>query len=235
MAAWMFQHSGTSRTHERPLGQTELGFYWDSKFNGTADTLQHAIVEMIDPQNQYIFSVENVSRTWIELKQQYPLLGAHVTKQKEGEGMVFVVAEDRLGTCGPGEISFQRTSSLTEVQELVDSMVNGERSLSDRLLARIVILARTDQPNHIHVLIHVTHCITDGIGNATLLREFLDILSSKPTSVKWDLQERLALALASEDLVPGAQLNRARRRWHWAIGRTLASIRLEKFTVHNLR
>ncbi|RDB21134.1 hypothetical protein Hypma_011674 [Hypsizygus marmoreus] len=225
---WTLQSNVPTRIYERPLGLTELGFYWDCQFNGTADTLQHAIVEVLDSKHQHLFSIENVTRTWVALKQRFPLLGSRLAERRKGGDMVFVIAEDRLGYCGPGEMSMQDASSLAEAEALADSAVNGERLLSNELLARIVILRRTDQINQVHVLIHVAHCITDGIANASILRCFLDMLSSENGPGKWDLEERLALAASSEDLAPGRQLNQARHRWQYAIGKTIASNRLAR-------
>jgi hypothetical protein len=232
MVHWKLCSSATQyphRTFERPLGLTELGFYWDSNFEGTADTLQHAIVEIEHP---LLISVENITRTWIMLKHQFPLLGSYLAERREGEEVVFVVEEDRLDTCGPDEIAFQPISSLQEAQKFVDSAVNGQRLLSNVLLARLFILPRTDEKARAHIVIHVAHCVTDGIANATLLRRFLDILSSAPCDQAWKIEERLALAVASEDLVPTSTINAtARKRWHRAIGHTLTSIRVAKITV----
>ncbi|KAF5380923.1 hypothetical protein D9615_004016 [Tricholomella constricta] len=231
MATWAPRRSVYPRIFVRPLGVTELGFYWDSKFNGTADTLQHAVVESIDPADQVLFSVENITRTWRSLKQQFPLLGSFLEEPAGSRDPVsFVFAEDRLENCGPEEISFHSASSLSEAQEFADVVLNGVRLLSSNLLARVVIISRTDQISHVHVLIHVAHCITDGIANATLLRSFLDILSSSLTSTQWDIEERLALALPLDVLLPDIALSRARNRWHRAIGQTLSSIRLSKIT-----
>ncbi|KAF8077876.1 hypothetical protein FPV67DRAFT_17561 [Lyophyllum atratum] len=230
MTTWNLRRTVPPRIYERPLDVTELGFYWDSKFNGTADTLQHAVVEILDPLNQNIFGIENVTRAWQALKQQFPLLGSCLEEQGDGDQAVFVVAEDRLESCGPGEISFQSVQSLGAAQEFADGVVNGERLLSDNLLARIVILHRTDQISHVHLVIHVAHCITDGMANATLLRSFLDIISSPHIGTRWDIEQRLALALPSTEMVPDVKLNRARYRWHRAIGQTLSAVRLSKIT-----
>lgn len=229
----------TSRTYERLLGLTELGFYWDSKFNGTADILRYAI---IDAQrfipSARLFSFENVTRTWVALKKQYPLLGAQLSERRQRTEVVFVVSEQRLSDCAPEEISFQSISSqpslssLGEVGTFMERMVNGERLLSDELLARLFVFTSTTQENRVCILLHVAHCITDGIATATLLRSFLDILSSEPSTIRWDLEERLALAVASERLIGDANSSTARQKWHYAMGRTLASIRMQKQTVH---
>ncbi|KAF9464774.1 hypothetical protein BDZ94DRAFT_1255858 [Collybia nuda] len=216
-----------NRTFERPLGLTELGFYWDGNFNGTADIIQHTIVAIEDPR---LVGVHNVTRTWIALKRQFPMLGSYISDNRRGkDGVTFVVEEDRLGVCSPDEIKFQVISSLQEAQGFVNKVVNGKRSLSNALLARLFILTRTDDKSHVHVLIHIAHCITDGMANTSLLKHFLDILSSPSSHQSWIIEERLALAMASEDLVPKIN-NKARQRWYRAIGCILASLRTEQIT-----
>ncbi|KAG6917961.1 hypothetical protein DXG01_017145 [Tephrocybe rancida] len=221
-AIWSVRPNILPRTFERLLGRNELGFYWDSQFNGTADTLQTAIIEKLDLLDQDLFGVENISKAWGTLKRQFPLLGSRLEVQG-GERVSFVVAEDRLEHSGPGEISFETVTTLAEAHAYVDEVVNGKRPLSDNLLARIVVLARTDQLNQVHVLIHVAHLITDGVGNTTILRSFLDILSSPPSKKQWDIEQRLSLAIPPDVLAPGnkAAQNRARLRWHRSIGHAL--------------
>ncbi|KAG5647225.1 hypothetical protein DXG03_000760 [Asterophora parasitica] len=148
-STWTPRRTVYPRIFERPLGITEHGFYWDSRFNGTADVLQHAVVEILGPTNQTIFDVENVTRTWQSLKQQFPLLGSRMEESISGDSVSFVVAEDQLENCGPGEISFHSVHSMSEAHEFADDVVNGERLLSNDLLARIVILSRTDQKSHV--------------------------------------------------------------------------------------
>ena len=230
----------SSRTYERPLGLTELGFYWDGKFSGTADVVCYAIIDADSfiPSTQ-LFSVENVTRTWVALKQQYPLLGAQLSERRERTEVVFSVCEERLSICTSDEISFQSISfppslsesSLGEVETFMEVMVKGQRLLSDELLARLFIFIPTNQNNRVCIILHVAHSIADGIAHATLLRSFLDILSSEPSDIGWDLEERLALAVPSESLIGDANTSTARRKWHYAIGRTLASLRMQKMTV----
>jgi hypothetical protein len=227
-----------SRTYERPLGSTELGFYWDGKFNGTADMVRYAIIDAdgFIPSTQ-LFSVENVTRTWVALKQQYPLLGAQLSERRERTEVAFSVCEERLGICTSEEISFRSISSplslssIGEVETFMEMMVKGERLLSDELLARLFIFTPTDQKNRVCIILHVAHSITDGIAMTTLLRSFLDILSSEPSPSRWDLEDRLALAVPLERLVGDANTSTARRKWHYAIGRTLTSLRMRNMTV----
>src|ERR1700733_12913207 len=131
--------NATSCAYERPLGRTELAFYWDAKFNGTADLLRYAIVDVQSSAlRAQLFSVDNVTRTWVALKRQYPLLGARLSDRQQ-----FIVSEERLNVCAPEEISFRSTSSqmslssLGEVEAFMDTILDGTHLLSDELLGRV--------------------------------------------------------------------------------------------------
>ncbi|KAF8910994.1 hypothetical protein CPB84DRAFT_1763081 [Gymnopilus junonius] len=214
---------GSNTVYERPLGLTELGFYWDSIFDRTADTLQHAGVEVHPKEFQEAVSPSNIARTWVDLKLQYPLLGAQLEERDE-HSIFFVISEDLLRACRPGEITFKKISSQQEAVEIVHRIIVKEKRLSESLLASIHILERTDLPNHFHLLIHVAHIITDGMANITILKTFLDRLCKASPPVP-DIKQRLALSVASEDLVPQRNLSIAKRRWRRAISRAIATNR----------
>lgn len=232
-APWVLcaQSHPSSRIFERPLGSNELGFYWDSVFRGTADTLQDASVE-IRSGNPDIIKQDNVRRAWVSLKQQYPLLGARIKEVKPREQVYFVVDEQRLRACEDGDVTFVSVSTIEEVDAFVDDLLNGERSLSNERTARIFIFSRADQPNHLHVVILAAHCITDGVANAVMLRNFLNFISTPALEGRrYDLEERLALAASSEDLLPNLAQSLAKQRWHRAMGVVIQNIRMAKISV----
>lgn len=211
------------------MGLTELGFYWDKQFNGTADCFQSAVVET---ENTTIFSEDNVKRAWISLKQTYPLLGSRIEKPKDGsEGMLFVIEEEKLNICRTDEIHFRSISSPEDDTALIkDIMRGGPWRLSDDCLARVFILTRTDRSNTFHVLTHVAHCITDGVANLALLRYLLDTLC-RPSPPSPSLEDRLRMSISSEDLVPSLKLSISKQRWRRAIGSVLGTIQLANFEV----
>jgi hypothetical protein len=228
----------TSRTYERLLGLTELGFYWDSRFNGTADTVRYAIIDAESSIScTRLFGVENVTRTWLALKQQYPLLGSQLSERQQREEVVFVVSEERLSRCTPEEISFSSISSQLDlsstgdVEAFIDGMLNGKRLLSNELPARLFILTPTNKENRVCVILHAAHCITDGISNANWIKSFLETLSSQPGIARWDMEDRLALGVASEKLIGDIGSSKARQKWHYAMGRILASNWMKKRVV----
>jgi hypothetical protein len=217
--------------YERPLGLTELGFYWDSVFERTADTLQHADVEIESSKFEEVTSLSNLTKIWTKLKQQFPLLGARLDERGDGS-VFFVVTADNLKNCRPAEVSIRNISSVQEALDIVDTIITGRKhDLSNNLLARLVVLRRMDQKNHIHMLLHVAHCITDGMANITILTTVLNHLCGTVNTSAWDLNDRLALSTASEELGQ-RKFNLARRRWRIAIASVISARRASRLTVN---
>ncbi|KAJ7172399.1 hypothetical protein C8R46DRAFT_147195 [Mycena filopes] len=222
----VWRRASQGNTFIRPLGLNELGFYYDSHINGTADTLIHVQLsahgtDCLDPQN--------ITRAWCALKAQFPLLAA--TIQIHNSHPHFVVAEERLESIAPNEIFFSSTPSLEEAQNAADIELHGPRNLSDDLVSRLVVLSRTDDSSAYHILINIAHLITDGVGNASLLKEFLTTLASPDAPYcAPNLEARLALAVAAETLVPSTKMSVARQRWRRAAGQIICQLQDAKRT-----
>ncbi|KAF8212152.1 hypothetical protein K438DRAFT_1806056 [Mycena galopus ATCC 62051] len=229
MAQSSWTHTGRAgaRVYTRALGLNELGFYYDSHINGTADTLMHNTIQ-VSEEGKHRFSPANIARAWCALKAQFPLLAA--TVQMRDSHQHFVVAEERIKSLAPGELFVSSISSPEEAQAMAVDGVDGERKLSDDLLSRIVVLSRTDESSTYHVLIHVAHLIVDGVGNISLLRVLLDILASPGGHTSPDLEARLSLAVAAESLIPTMKMTVAKQRWRRAAGRIISQIQDAKRT-----
>ncbi|KIK65679.1 hypothetical protein GYMLUDRAFT_39184 [Collybiopsis luxurians FD-317 M1] len=80
IAEWTLRTDGV---YERLLGPNEVGFYWDSVYRGTADTLQHAIIEGVEGEAEMEIPKESdVRAAWTSLKMRYPLLGARIEERR---------------------------------------------------------------------------------------------------------------------------------------------------------
>lgn len=134
------------------------------------------------------------------MKRRFPLLGASVNERLGDEGVDFVVTESHLGKVVSDKIDFSSVSSMQGALDVALGILNRKRTLSDDLLGQIFILKQTDVSNEYHVLLYVTHLITDGMGNTTLLRTLLDTLSSSVGSPIPDLEERLAMVWGIDNL-----------------------------------
>ncbi|PFH54286.1 hypothetical protein AMATHDRAFT_53176 [Amanita thiersii Skay4041] len=214
--------------YSRPLGHTELGFYWDSLFNGTADSVKHLEVGVFGEAAASIFAAPNVERAWLVMKRKFPLLGAQLREHIDRRHVHFTVSEDQLGRINLDELEFKEVSSEAEVQEFIFSLLNEPRRLSNELLARVSILPRTEKYQRQHVIFQSAHCITDGVSNYSFLRNFLNELVSPSLKGKWSLQERLALSIPCEDLFPSRKMTLARQRWRRAIANVIFQQKFKK-------
>lgn len=166
-------------------------------------------------------------RTWISLKQQFPLLGSTLHQDDDGGGS-FQVDEARLGTVLLAEIRRREVDSAEGVESTVEEFINGPRQLSSGLPARLYVLKRTDHADRFHIFLHVAHLITDGLANAAVLKVFLDYLTSPPLDHVPDLEARLAQAVSAESLNPSLKLSVSRQRWRRAIAFVISSIKWRK-------
>ncbi|EIN07288.1 hypothetical protein PUNSTDRAFT_135974 [Punctularia strigosozonata HHB-11173 SS5] len=235
MGSWVLE-SGTelpNRSYSRELGQTELGFYWDAAFNRTADTTQHVHLKL-SPEaiKRNICGPDHIRRTWVALKQRYPLLAARFDdRDVHVNGRVwFVVEEQRLRDVGTDELVFKTVNTLDDCDVVIDAILNDDPPLTNDMLAQVVVMHRTDDPDSIHVVFNVAHAITDGMANATVSRTFFELLCSADDvlSEAQSLPERLAMAVCSESLDPGLRMTKARRRWRLAISRVIWEKRQDK-------
>ncbi|KAH7889365.1 hypothetical protein F5I97DRAFT_1923912 [Phlebopus sp. FC_14] len=210
----------------RPLDVTETGFFWDAAFNGTADSLIHVQLRLLNEEDQDIFSEANLIRTWLSVKQRYPLLGA--TIDPSGGEPRFVVQECRLININPGEFSSDEVNSAEEAQKFAGMILHGSRPLSNNLMARAFISRQKDRSDVIHIMVPIAHCITDGIGNYSFIRCFVDTLSSRSDLPTPTLEKRLAMASPLGDLVQDGDLTPAMRRWRLAAGFAIFQVRMSK-------
>ncbi|KAF9231622.1 hypothetical protein BU15DRAFT_55916 [Melanogaster broomeanus] len=229
MPGWTLENSSPTkgRTFKRQLDPMEASYFWDGVFNGTADTVHHLRLRLLNEADAYIFSESNITRTWLSVKRRCPLLGAMV--EVDNEEPHFIVQEHHLGRLNPNEVVFGSVSfSVEEAQSHVFEILDGPRSLSNNLLARIFIFRETDRADVIHMFTLIAHCITDGTANNSFLRCFLDTLSSRSEPPISGLEQRLAMVIASADLEPKHSFSLARRRWRRAIGFVIFGIRAAK-------
>ena len=133
-----------NRVFTRPVDNNEIGFFYDTTFNGVADLVEHYAVQSARGP---LFESANVARTWIALKRVFPLLGA-TTRETDYEttSASFTVAEADLSVIRPREVDLLKANSEPEVHEFVEQLISGPRQLSPNLLSRLYIFSRADNP-----------------------------------------------------------------------------------------
>lgn len=221
-------------TFRRPLGLTEYGFYWDTVFNGVASTATHLELQAEKGFEDKLFSKENLEAAWLRLKQRHPLLGASTEQVPDKERVEFVLREDRLLSILPGEFNFlSDLNTAKDVEHFTEVVLNGPPLLDDTFLARVWAGPQLDIPGRFHIFIPVVHHITDGMGNATVVRELCQELASLSPSRRVQtlpLSTRLQTLLPVEALQPPTRLSLPRRRWRIVIAKVIAGLRQAKMT-----
>ncbi|PFH54287.1 hypothetical protein AMATHDRAFT_561 [Amanita thiersii Skay4041] len=235
MSGWTHStspHHSEGRTFTRRLGATEEAFYWDSQFDRAADSIQFVEAEATAslPGSGSVFDIENVQRAWKQAKKVYPLLSARVYAGPDDTGIFFELTEKRLQEVGPEEIHISTINSSEDARYFSRSLITTERQLSDHLLARLYILRHSSDPNKAHVIFHAAHFVTDGTSNNIFLSTFLELLSSPSQNYDWNLEHQLTLAVPCEHQMPTYQLPLPRRRWKYAMGQVISSLRSQKLS-----
>jgi len=164
------------------------------------------------------------------MKRRFPLLGAHIQQEDEdGRNVCFVVNNADLERLSQGEVEFGHTRSGKEVEEFMDTLLNGERPLSNQLLIRLFIFA---EPEHrYHIILYSAHCVSDGVAIYSLSRSLLEEIASPSNGKLWKLEQRLALAMPQDDLTPTARFTLPKQRWRVAIAKVICSLRSQKSSV----
>ena len=215
--------------YRRPLGSTELGFYWDHVYNGTATTVQHLHVEVVEGREE-LLSKQGVERAWIHVKKHYPLLGAQLDEHPDSMGVDFVVREEYLGTVH-GDVHFMDIESIDEVQALIEQLMNGPNPLTNDHIAVLYVLRPKAAHRQLHLLAVLAHIITDGMAAPTLSRTLCQELSAPSNEPTPALRDKLSVVPALEDLYPSNFMSAARRRWRRAVARVIYDIRNTKLQV----
>ena len=125
--AWAVTNDTPSRrVFTRALSPHELGFFYDGRFNGVADSVENYLVVTRDESISHPDNI--ISRAWVAVKQIFPLLGA-TTKELElhTPSVLFVVSELDLGIARPNDTTLGPVQSEEEVHSIMDKLISGSR------------------------------------------------------------------------------------------------------------
>ncbi|KAI0748120.1 hypothetical protein C8Q80DRAFT_718077 [Daedaleopsis nitida] len=207
----------SGKTYARPLGLNETSFYYDRVFNGTADIVWRYLVQLTDStRSADFFNEDNVRRTWMAIKRWYPILAARVDVSDGLDRARFVVSEHAVTHFHPDDVTFTPVSSRAEVEDVLWSLLCYNPMADHHLISRVIIFPHLQSPGTFEIFFRCSHCMADGLSGATLARDFFDILVSPPIPTP-PLEERLAMALASDHLNPTNKMSIPRQRWRRAI------------------
>jgi hypothetical protein len=216
----------------RPLGIAETTFYWSGVLNNTADIVMHMHLRTTRASDQDILSQSNIMRAWASVKRRFPLIAAEVDEHEFG--LRFIIREETVMNIRPDDVTFTEVNSFHHAECFVYDIMDGPRRLSSQLLTRAYVLRRTDRSDHFHVVVVLAHCITDAAGTSTVLRTFLDTLSSQIEPPYIPLGERVHMYRALENNLGSRDLPLVKQRWRRALGYAIDLVWMSRFKVFSV-
>ena len=201
---------------KRPLSDNELSYFLPSRADGVNDMYLHhtlnAPASLLHP--------DRVLALWAYQLARHPLLASHlqvnsyqvvsfVSPHPGDVNEALLSAEERL-------IYIEEHDEAGKDVDIIDSYLNGPRTLSNDRLAMLVIADRgsvQDEKHTFEVMLLATHFLGDGMALHTFMNEFYTLLSSsstpgdfakllssvlpEPTSIPESLEDRMPKAASS--------------------------------------
>ncbi|ORX40986.1 hypothetical protein BD324DRAFT_647886 [Kockovaella imperatae] len=162
----------------RLLSDNELSYFLPSRADGVNDMYLHhrltAPSHLVEP--------DRVFYLWAYQLLRHPLLASHLrVRSYEDVSFVFPHAKDVDSALAVAEDRFiyiDDDESYRDV-DVIDSYLNGPRTLSSNRLAALILADRGD---HHEFMLLSTHYLGDGMALHTFMNEFYTLLGSTKTS-----------------------------------------------------
>ncbi|KZV65109.1 hypothetical protein PENSPDRAFT_587382 [Peniophora sp. CONT] len=227
------ERASGGRVFTRLLGPTEVGFYWDGEFNGTADVTDHHAIAFTSPALRVDDPTADEARfraVWIALKQRLPLLATRINESDGGNTLAFVVSEHRTKSIMPNEFEYVAHAEEGQTKAAIERGRNGvPRRLSRELCSSITVLRRSK--TEYDLVLTTAHLIFDGMSSFFVARTLCDLLSRWPHSLETpppDLRLRLSMSPSCDSLHPRHDMSPARLRWRRAIATVMSIQRVAR-------
>ncbi|KZP25385.1 hypothetical protein FIBSPDRAFT_820874 [Athelia psychrophila] len=169
------QYTPASAISARQLGESELSYYLPSRGNGVNDMYLH--LGFRAPPHSV--RRERVRIIWATLRARHPLLTSKV---------VMLDYDDVSFECNrrsPKDELVDAESNLeyriSTKDELINSYLNGPRTLSDNRLSYLILSQNVSSPSDFDFLLCTTHFIGDGMSLHQFANDFLHLLGSDMT------------------------------------------------------
>ncbi|ESK89226.1 hypothetical protein Moror_5174 [Moniliophthora roreri MCA 2997] len=205
------------KEYRRPLGNSEIAYYYPSLQNGLNDMFLHIAFRA----NKMIMDPERVVRAWAVIRSRHPLLMSKVIDNDSSPHFSFTPNAD-VNTAlaeSRGALYFKTEGK----DELIFNYMNGPRTLSSIQLSYLVVSSLEEQATgtstqgEYDLLMCAPHFLGDGASLHQCTHELLSVLSS-PNSISELEQELLGtrnwaeiLPIAVDDRLPppGNRLKKA--------------------------
>ncbi|KAK7058449.1 hypothetical protein VNI00_002083 [Paramarasmius palmivorus] len=186
----------TSKYFTRKLGDTEVSYFLPSREDGVNDMYLHLGFRA----PEHVAKRSRVSRVWAILRLKHPLLASSVSMQDFNYDDIKFVSV---------EVALQRANDnlayrLSSKDELLDSYLNGPRTLSNERLSFLVVSQdpaheggsneglqdnRSTNGNY-DILICATHFLGDGMALHTFANDFFNLLCNNNEVQLHDLLQK---------------------------------------------
>ncbi|TFK77390.1 hypothetical protein BDN72DRAFT_40739 [Pluteus cervinus] len=167
-----------SQRVERQLGNTETSYFLPSRESGVNDMYLHLGCRA----PAHLFQRTLVRLTWAILRVRHPLLASRVEMHDyEDIRFVYNVPSSPEEALARAEESLEYRKGTKD--ELLDSYLNGPRTLSNSRLSYLIVSeppseGNEDTQNH-DILICTTHFLGDGMALHQFANHFFNLLASK--------------------------------------------------------
>ncbi|GLB35870.1 hypothetical protein LshimejAT787_0301580 [Lyophyllum shimeji] len=199
---------------ERKMGDTELSYYLPARGNGVNDMYLH--LGLTAPA--HILERERIRLVWAILRIRHPLLASKVDMHSYDDVRFVYMpphsVENALENAG-NNLEYRTQTK----DELIDSYLNGPRTLSNDRISYLMISfprdsASSGTPVRCEFLICAAHFLGDGMALHQFANDFFSLLGSTTTSelasllcTEWQarcskLEDHLSLPSALEDRLP---------------------------------
>ncbi|KAK6906569.1 hypothetical protein I203_100555 [Kwoniella mangroviensis CBS 8507] len=199
----------TSEEQGRKLSDNEISYYLPSRGDGVNDMYVHHTLLASSSQ----MSPSRILHIWAYQLLLHPLLSSTV-KFEDYEDMSFVPCRPR-NTIEALSIASDRFSFLNDQRDIIDTYLNGPRTLSNYRLGYLVVKAPTtsisaEAKGEYEIMLCATHYLGDGMALHSFMNEFYALLGSDLTtqdisrkiSEKLDPEEAVEIPRSLEDRLP---------------------------------
>ncbi|EJD40848.1 hypothetical protein AURDEDRAFT_69593 [Auricularia subglabra TFB-10046 SS5] len=174
------------RVWERPLGDSELSYFLPSRHEGINDMFVH--IGFHAPPA--LFTLERVSAVWAILRTRHPLLGARIDPRSYDD-VRFMYSPPKSPDAAIQSAQDNMEFRIQSKDDLVNTYLNGPRTLSNDRLSYVVVATPQDTPGfpfavdgpgqEFHFLLAAPHCLGDGMALYRMSDEFFEMLASEKT------------------------------------------------------
>ncbi|ORY69307.1 hypothetical protein BCR35DRAFT_269770, partial [Leucosporidium creatinivorum] len=198
---------------KRRLGPTEVSYYLGSRGEGVESGVNDMYLHIGFKARASLMNPERLLDIWTELTSRHGLLAATVEYENVNEVRFCYEPPKNAAAARAKAKSLMEVRAGQDQKELLDSYLNGSRTLSDERLSYLVfstpetsfLPADLEQEQEYDMHLFCTHFLGDGMALHTTANELFTLLAAKPAeegepNIKKDGEEEEPAAFEVEKL-----------------------------------